>query len=86
MSSHMYFADDPIFAALQALHCPPEELAAALGIDLRTLWRYYGGEQAIPTHIVQRLVLLLEDRAGFLREIAAILAGSRGPRNLAAVS
>ena len=86
MSASRYFADDPIFAALQALHCPPEELARALGVDLKTLWRYYGGEQEIPVHVVQRLVMLLEDRAGFLREVAAILAGGRGPRNLAAVS
>lgn len=86
MSSCGYFADDPIFAALQALHCPPEELAEALGIELKTLWSYYGGELRIPSHVVQRLVMILEDRAGFLREMAAILAGGRGPRNLAAVS
>lgn len=81
-----YFVDDPVFTALQALHCPPEELAEALGIELKTLWSYYGAELTIPAHVVQRLVLLLEDRAGFLREVAAILAGGRGPRNLAAVS
>ena len=86
MSSPSYFADDPIFAALQALHCPPEELAQALGIDLRTLWRFYGGEQAIPAPIVQRLVMLLEDRAEFLREVAAILARGRSSRSLLAVS
>jgi hypothetical protein len=86
MSSTGYFADDPVFAALQALHCPPEEMAEALGIELKTLWSYYGGGLSIPAHVRQRLVLLLEDRAGFLREIAAILAGGRGPRNLAAVS
>jgi hypothetical protein len=86
MSSSGYFADDPIFAALQALHCPPEELAQALGIDLNTLWGYYGGEARVPAYVTQRLVLLLEDRAWFLREVAAILAGGRGPRTLAAVS
>ena len=81
-----YFADDPIFAALQALHCPPEELADALGIDLKTLWHCYGGEQRMPSHVVRRLVALLEYRAGVLREVAAILAAGRGPQTLAAVS
>lgn len=86
MPSTNYLVDDPIFAALQALHYPPEELAQTLGVDLKTLWRYYGGEQILPDFMVRRLVQVLEERAGFLREVAGILAQGGRARNLAAVS
>lgn len=86
MPASKYFADDPIFAALQALYYPPEELAQALGVDLKTLWGYYGGEQVLPDFMVRGLVQVLEERAGFLRDVAGILARGAGARNLAAVS
>lgn len=65
--------DNGIFAALEAVCCPPEELAQALGVDLRTLWSYYGDASHIPTFVLERLVELLYRRAEYLRDVAATL-------------
>src|SRR3712207_5276864 len=86
MSSPGHLPDDPIFAAIEALHCPPEELAVALGIDVRTLWGYQLGGRSVPTFVIRRLIAVLEDRALFLRDVAASLDTRRAPRSLAAVS
>ena len=65
--------DNGIFAALQAVCCPPEELAQALGIDLRTLWSYYGDDGRIPAFVLDRLVEILHHRAEYLRDVALLL-------------
>jgi hypothetical protein len=69
-----------VFAALQAMCCPPEELAQALGVDLRTLWSYYGEERHIPSFVLQRLVEVLHHRAKYLREVALMLDTTDGLR------
>jgi hypothetical protein len=81
-----HVTDDPIFAALEALHCPPDEVAHALGLDLRTLFGYQFGAGTVPRHVVHRLAELLEDRASFLRDMAALLEGGRTPRGLTPLS
>ena len=72
-----YRLDDPIFAALEALHCPAAEVADALGMDVKTLWGYQLGGRPVPTHLVRRLVALLEERASWLRDVAATLSSAR---------
>jgi len=86
MSAAAYLADDPIFAALQALHCPEDELADALGIDIRTLWGYQMGNCHIPPLVLRRLIAILYDRAECLRDLVAMLEGGRMLPRLAAVS
>ena len=86
MSLSGYFPDDPIFAALEALHCPPDDVADALGMDVKALWGYQFGGRPVPSYLVQRLVALLEERASWLRDVAATLNTGRGSRAPAAVS
>ena len=81
-----YFPDDPIFAALEALHCPPDDVADALGMDVKTLWGYQFGGRSVPPHLVRRLVEFLEERASCLRDVAATLSAGQGGRSPATVS
>ena len=69
-----------VFAALQAVCCPPEELADALGVDLRTLWRYHGDERDIPSFVLRRLVEVLHHRAQYLLEVALVIDTTEGMR------
>lgn len=86
MSSTGHLHDDPVFAALEALHFPADELAAALGIDVKALWAYHFGDRGVPPFVVRRLINLLEERASLLRDVAATLEAGRPSRRLAAVS
>jgi hypothetical protein len=57
-----------------------------LGIDFRTLWGYQLGGPTIPSFVIRRLIAVLEDRALFLRDVAATLDAARPLRSLATVS
>jgi hypothetical protein len=78
--------DDAIYMALEALQSSPDEIATALGVDVYALWDYYGGERRIPDFVLQRLTLLLQDRAVLLRDLAALLGSREVARNAPVLS
>ena len=76
MPSRYHPSDDTVYVALETLQCSADEIAAALGVDVYALWGYYGGERRVPEFVLERLTLLLQQRAALLRDLAALL-GSR---------
>ena len=86
MSTQAHLQEDPIFVALQALHFPLDELADALGLELSTLAAYCGGERAVPAWVVRRLAAVLQHRARYLRDVAALLDDGGAPVRLALAS
>jgi hypothetical protein len=81
-----FVSSDAIYVALEALQCSPDEIAAALGIDVYALWGYYGGERHVPGFVLQRLTLLLHDRAALLRDLAALLGSHEVAPNISVIS
>lgn len=73
---NQHLNDDAIYVALETLQYSADEIAAALGVDVYSLWSYYGGERRVPGFVLQRLTLLLQRRAALMRDLAALL-GSR---------
>ena len=78
MTTNQHLSGDAIYVALETLQCSADEIAAALGVDVYSLWSYYGGERRVPEFVLQRLTLLLQNRAALMRDLAALL-GSRQP-------
>ena len=72
---------DHLLVALDALHCPPDELAFALGIELRALWHLQERESGVPESMRRRLAALLRDRGTLLLRAAAGLERERSHRN-----
>ena len=64
---------DYLLVALDALHCPPDELAYALGIELRALWRIQERWSRVPESTRRRLTAFLRDRGTLLLRTAAQL-------------
>ena len=86
MPSSRFLPDDAVAAALQVLNCTPDEIAAALGVDLKTLWGYCGGERRAPEYILRRIAALLEHRAALLSRVAQMLGAESETRRLSLVS
>ena len=82
MPASSFGRDDAVYAALQALHCPPDEVAQALDVELRTLWSWHGGDVRLPGFVVERLIDLLESRADYLRDVATLLAAGHDRSDL----
>jgi CRP-like cAMP-binding protein len=68
--SHLH---DAVIVALEALHCPPDELAQLLGVDLRELNRLRDSTSQVPPALRYRLASLLLQRASVLRRVAGNL-------------
>ena len=91
MSTTQQRLHEQLMEACEALHCPPDELAFALQIDLATLGLYQDGERAIPSRLGGAIRDLLRARAEQILRIAAEMGGEEEsdegawPRPVAAV-
>jgi hypothetical protein len=65
--------DDTVSDALDVLHCPPDELAALLGVDLHQLGQVHDAPSSLPIGLRDRLVEVLLARAALLRRAACLL-------------